>query len=55
MEGGILSESWARALCDITGKLPPNKVDEADALLVWTRLHSTSFADLLALVRCSRC
>jgi len=49
MAGGILSESWARALCDITGKLPPDKIDDADALLVWTKLHGADFADLLAL------
>ena len=45
-DGGILSESWARALCEITGKLPPDKVDEADALLVWTKLHGATLADL---------
>jgi hypothetical protein len=49
MAGGILSESWARALCDITGKLPADKVDEADGLLVWTKLHGADFSDLLAL------
>jgi hypothetical protein len=43
MAGGILSESWARALCDITGKLPPDKVDEADALLVWPRRRNGSW------------
>ena len=49
MAGGILSESWARALCDITGKLPPDKVDEADALLVWTKLHGGTLDDLVGL------
>ena len=49
MAGGILSESWARALCDITGKLPPDKVDEADALLVWTKLHGGTLDNLVGL------
>src|SRR3984957_12264963 len=39
MATGILSESWARALCEITGKIPPATRDDADGLLVWTKLH----------------
>ncbi|MGH3188346.1 MAG: DUF222 domain-containing protein [Streptosporangiaceae bacterium] len=49
MAAGDLNESWAKALCDITGKLPPDKVDEADGLLMWTKLHGADFPDLLAL------
>ena len=49
MATGILSESWARALCEITGKLPADMVDEADGLLVWTKLHGATLADLSGL------
>jgi hypothetical protein len=49
MAGGIMSESWARTLCEITGKLRADKVDEADGLLVWTKLHGATLADLVAL------
>ncbi len=45
MATGILPESWARVLCEITGKLPADKVDEAGALLVWTKLHGATLAD----------
>jgi hypothetical protein len=49
MAGGILSESWARALCEITGKIPQPGRDDADGLLVWTSLHGATLADLLGL------
>ncbi len=49
MATGILSESWAKALCEITGKLPADMVDEADGLLVWTKLHGATLADLVGL------
>jgi hypothetical protein len=46
---GILSESWARALCEVTGKIPQPGRDDADGLLVWTGLHGATLADLLGL------
>ncbi|MGH3187399.1 MAG: DUF222 domain-containing protein [Streptosporangiaceae bacterium] len=46
---GILSESWARAICEITGKIPPPGRDDADGLLVWTKLHGATLDDLVAL------
>ena len=49
MAGGILSESWARAICEITGKIPPAARDDADGLLVWTKLQGATLADLLGL------
>jgi hypothetical protein len=49
MATGILSESWAKALCEITGKIPPDGRDDADALLVWTKLHGATLADLTGL------
>ncbi len=32
MAGGIVSESWARAICEITGKIPQPGRDDADGL-----------------------
>jgi len=49
MAMGILSESWAKALCEITGKIPAGARDEADGLLVWAKLHGATLADLIAL------
>ncbi len=49
MATGILSESWARALCEITGKIPQPGRDDADALPVWTKLHGGTLDDLVAL------
>jgi Domain of unknown function (DUF222) len=49
MAGGIVSESWARAICEITGKIPQPGRDDADGLLVWTKLHGATLADLVAL------
>src|SRR5581483_5064729 len=33
LAGGDLSESWARQVCDWTGKLPPARQDDADQIL----------------------
>ena len=49
MATGILSESWARALCEITGMIPPGARDEADGLLLWAKLHGAALADLAGL------
>ncbi|MGH3226414.1 MAG: DUF222 domain-containing protein, partial [Streptosporangiaceae bacterium] len=49
MAAGILSESWARELCEITGKIPAPGRDDADGLLVWTKLHGATLADLVGL------
>jgi len=49
MATGIFSESWARVLCEITGKIPQPGRDDADGLLVWTKLHGATLADLTGL------
>ncbi|MGH3193301.1 MAG: DUF222 domain-containing protein, partial [Streptosporangiaceae bacterium] len=46
---GILSESWAWAICEITGKIPAAGRDDADGLLVWTKLHGATLDDLTGL------
>ena len=38
-----------KALCEITGKIPPDGRDDADGLLVWTKLHGATLADLTGL------
>ena len=50
MTTGVMSESWARALCEITGKLPTAEdVDTADGILVWAALHGAVLAELVSL------
>jgi hypothetical protein len=50
MTAGVLSESWAKAICEVTGKLrTAEDVDKADGILVWAALHGATLAELLSL------
>jgi len=50
MTAGVLSESWAKALCEITGKLPTAEdIDKADGILIWAALHGAVLAELVSL------
>jgi len=50
MTAGVLTESWAKALCEITGKLPTAEdIDKADGILVWAALHGAILAELVSL------
>ena len=50
MTAGVLTESWAKALCEITGKLrTPDDTGKADGILVWAALHGATLAELVSL------
>jgi hypothetical protein len=50
MTMGLLSESWAKAICEVTGKLrTAEDVDKADGILVWAALHGVTLPELLSM------
>jgi hypothetical protein len=45
----VISESWARITCQLTGRLPAENRDEADAILIAAVAGGATLEDLLAL------
>jgi hypothetical protein len=51
LAAGDLSESWARQLCDWTGRLPEGRRDDADEILVGAARAGADLAGLAGLAR----
>lgn len=51
LAAGEISESWARQLCEWTGKLPPDVRDDADGILLTAAAGGADLADLAGLAQ----